>query len=120
VGFGSYSGSVIASGSWGGPVVNMPVPAAPSDSWEGYLHNIGPANKILFSSEIKNNAALQKSIGHRAIGVVYNPSQEQGNYLPSVIPKRYDAFIYLDQTSALHPIPISQRNEPPDTYPSGF
>jgi len=44
----------------------------------------------------------------------------QGNYVPSIIPKRYDAFIYLDQTTALHPIEISQRNEPPDTYPSGF
>lgn len=120
VGFGSYRGSVIASNTWGGAIINMPVPAAPANSWEGYLHSLGATNKILFSAEIKNNTTLQGSIGHRAIGVVYNPNDEQGNYVPSIIPKRYDAFIYLDQTTALHPIQISQRNEPPDTYPSGF
>lgn len=120
VGFGSYQGSVIASNTWGGSMLTMPVPAAPADSWEGYLHSISPANKIILSSEIKNNASLQNSVGHRAIGVVYNPNNERGNYVPSIIPKRYDAFVFIDQTSALHPIPIQPANEPPDTYPSGF
>ncbi|GEO07656.1 erythromycin esterase family protein [Segetibacter aerophilus] len=120
VGFGSYQGSVIASNTWGGPIQIMPVPAAPAGSWEGYLHSISPANKILLSSELRSNGSLQNSIGHRAIGVVYNPNNEQGNYVPSIIPKRYDAFVFIDQTSALHPIPIQQQNEPPDTYPSGF
>jgi erythromycin esterase len=120
VGFGSYQGSVIASNTWGGPIQIMPVPAAPANSWESYLHSISPANKIILSSELRSNGPLQSSIGHRAIGVVYNPNNEQGNYVPSVIPKRYDAFVFIDQTSALHPIPIQQLNEPPDTYPSGF
>jgi erythromycin esterase-like protein len=120
VGFGSYQGSVIASGSWGGAVRTMPVPPAPPNSWEGYLHAISPANKIILSSEISNHATLQQPIGHRAIGVVYDPNREQGNYVPSVIPKRYDAFVFIDQTSALHPIGTEGRNEPPDTYPSGF
>jgi hypothetical protein len=35
-------------------------------------------------------------------------------------PKRYHAFVFIDQTSALHPIGTEGRNEPPDTYPSGF
>jgi erythromycin esterase-like protein len=40
-----------------------------------------------------------------AIGVVYRPKHEHfGNYVPSKIPYRYNAFIYLDETSALHPI----------------
>jgi erythromycin esterase-like protein len=64
--------------------------------------------------------SLQKALGHRAIGVVYDPDHEQGNYVPSIIPKRYDAFVFIDKTSALHPIQIQQRKEPPDTYPSGF
>jgi erythromycin esterase-like protein len=63
---------------------------------------------------------LSKQVGHRAIGVVYNPAREQGNYVPSVIPKRYDAFLFFDKTTALHPITTTQRNEPPDTYPSGY
>ncbi|MDB5204968.1 MAG: protein-L-isoaspartate O-methyltransferase [Flavisolibacter sp.] len=120
VGFGSYEGSVIASSQWGGTIQQMPVPAAPLNSWEGYLHSIGANNKLILSSEISGIAALQKQVGHRAIGVVYNPSAESGNYVPSIISKRYDAFLYIDRTSALHPIQIPVRNEPPDTYPSGF
>jgi erythromycin esterase len=120
VGFGSYSGSVIASNTWGGPILRMEAPAAPRDSWEGLLHAQGATNKIILSSELRDNAALQKSIGHRAIGVVYNPAREQGNYVPSIIPKRYDAFVYIDQTTALHPINTPVKREPPDTYPSGY
>jgi erythromycin esterase len=120
VGFGSYQGSVIASTNWNGPIQKMNVPPAPATSWEGMLHHSGGGNKLLFSSELKSNPALQKSIGHRAIGVVYSPSREQGNYVPSILPKRYDAFIYFDQTTALHPIGTSPRREPGDTYPSGY
>lgn len=120
VGFGSYQGTVIASGNWGGAIQRMNVPPAPANSWEGALHAISPSNKIILSKEIKDIPSLQQSIGHRAIGVVYNPNQEQGNYVPSIIPKRYDAFVFIDQTSALHPLGTSARREPPDTYPSGF
>lgn len=58
--------------------------------------------------------------GHRAIGVVYHPNRERfGNYVSSVMPRRYDAFLYLDETSALHPLHIQPRTErePPETYP---
>jgi erythromycin esterase len=120
VGFGSYEGSVIAASSWGGAIQVMPVPAAPAGSWEGYLHRISTANKIILSNEIRERSGFQNSVGHRAIGVVYNPNQEQGNYVPSVIPKRYDAFVYIDRTTALRPLGTPVRNEPPDTYPSGY
>ena len=59
-------------------------------------------------------------LGNRAIGVVYDPGNERGNYVPSVIPERYDAFIFIDFTHALHPLGTSPKNEPPDTYPSGY
>ncbi|HLJ56354.1 MAG TPA: erythromycin esterase family protein [Chthonomonadaceae bacterium] len=58
--------------------------------------------------------------GHRAIGVVYQPAFEQwGNYVPTVLPDRYDAFLYIDETHALHPLHIqpSADAEPPETYP---
>jgi erythromycin esterase-like protein len=120
VGFGSYKGTVIAAGEWGGAIERMNVPAAKKGSWEDLLHQQGAHDKILFSSELKQNEALMKPIGHRAIGVVYNPARESGNYVPSVIPNRYDAFIYIDQTKALSPLGTTPKNEPPDTYPSGY
>jgi erythromycin esterase-like protein len=120
IGSGSYSGSVIASDQWGGPITTMSVPPAQNGSWEELLHRTGAGNKIVLSSELKQNNALMQSIGQRAIGVVYDPNNENGNYVPSVIPNRYDAFVFIDRTSALHPINVSTRNEPPDTYPSGY
>jgi len=60
--------------------------------------------------------------GHRAIGVVYDPEYEAfSNYVPSVLPRRYDAFLYLDETEALHPLHLVPRpeREPPETFPSG-
>ncbi|PRY10179.1 erythromycin esterase-like protein [Pontibacter ummariensis] len=121
VGFGSYSGTVIAAGSWGAPMRTIPVPPAAEGSWEQILHLLGPTNKIILSKDIRNENFLKRPIGHRAIGVVYNPELEHlGNYVPSVIPKRYDAFIFIDTTQALHPIEtITVSKEPPDLYPWG-
>ncbi|HEX8268512.1 MAG TPA: erythromycin esterase family protein [Flavobacterium sp.] len=120
VGFGSYEGTVIASDRWGGKVEAMKVPAAKKGSWEELLHREGAENKILLSKELKSNKSLLKTIGHRAIGVQYNPRAESGNYVPTVIPYRYDAFIYIDKTRALDPISMKVKNEPPDLYPSGM
>jgi erythromycin esterase-like protein len=119
VGFGGYSGKVIASTEWGSAIQSMNVPNAQKGSWEYLLHQQGTGNQLVFSNEIRDQQTLQKSIGNRAIGVVYNPSNERGNYVPSVIPNRYDAFLFFDQTTALRPLNTPARNEPPDTYPWG-
>ncbi len=99
----------------------MPVPPAQAQSWETILHQTPPANKIVLTKELKTIAEAMKSRGHRAIGVVYNPKLEHlGNYVPTIVPKRYDAFLYIDQTQALHPLDTPLKdNEPPDLYPSG-
>jgi hypothetical protein len=54
--------------------------------------------------------------------VVYRPEYEFGNYVPTVLPRRYDAFLYLDRTEALHPLHEVQpreEGEVPETYPTG-
>ncbi len=121
-GFGSYKGSVIAGVEWEAPMEIMKVPDAKPGSWEDILHSLGAENKLLLSRELKNISELQKPVGHRAIGVVYNPAYERyGNYVPSVIPQRYDAFLYLDETRALHPLNIKQDNNlPPELYPWNY
>jgi erythromycin esterase len=105
---------------WGGSILTMKVPKARKDSWEALLHTAGAGNKLLFSNRLAQTERLKTPIGNRAIGVEYNPASEQGNYVPTVIPKRYDAFIFIDQTTALKPLGTAPRNEPPDTYPSGY
>jgi erythromycin esterase len=112
-GFGSYQGSVIAASSWGNKTQSMEVPPGITGSWEAMLHAIAPVNKIVFLDNLRGNNALMQRIGHRAIGVVYNPAAEQGNYVPSILPERYNAFVFIDETEALTPLyapAIGRRN----------
>lgn len=121
VGFGSYSGTVIAGNEWGAPMQEMEVPPAREGSIEYNLHReMGEDLYLLFNKE-EIQKKYSDSIKHRAIGVVYNPAYERhGNYVPSVMSKRYDAFIFLDQTKALHPLHMKPHQEKmPDTYPFG-
>ena len=120
VGFGSYRGTVIAADEWGGRMETMRVPPAQRGSWEELLHRQSAEDKILFSNQLQPYEHLMKTIGHRAIGVQYDPANERGNFVPSIIPLRYDAFIFFDETRALRPLGTRAKNEPPDTYPSGY
>ena len=93
VGFGTYSGSVIASTEWGVDLRVTNVPQAQPGRWEDLMHKAGARNQyLLFNND--NREKFKETIGHRAIGVVYRPEYEQyGNYVPSVMSSRYDGFI---------------------------
>ncbi len=122
VGFGTYRGSVIAGNSWGAPMEVMPVPEARRDSWEALLHAASAEDKFLILPLALENGAFLMPRGHRAIGVVYDPKQERfGNYVPTVLPNRYDAFLFIDESEALHPLHLApyDTEEPPETYPWG-
>ncbi|GAA4707939.1 erythromycin esterase family protein [Brevibacillus fulvus] len=105
VGFGTYRGTVIAARGWGEPLQRMQVPPAQTNSWEDMLHEAGPENKLILFSE-NREAYRQQAIGHRAIGVVYFPEDERGNYVPTILSMRYDAFVYVEQTNALTPLVV--------------
>jgi erythromycin esterase len=127
VGFGTYKGSVIASKTWGEPMERMIVPPAVNGSWDSFLHhsnNVGQSKLLTFShiDKIKTGSSFFESKGQRAIGVVYNPSYERyGNYVETILPIRYDAFLFIDETHALHPLhmPVSPDEELPETFPTG-
>ncbi|RFS20650.1 erythromycin esterase family protein [Chitinophaga silvatica] len=121
LGFGAYQGQVMAGSRWGAPMRSVAVPPAQSGSWEQLLKIEGSGNKWLWMDDLRNTQFLEVPVGHRAIGVVYNPEYEQyGNYVPSILPLRYDAFIYLDQVTALHPLHIKpDGRQMPETYPFG-
>lgn len=122
VGFGSYKGTVTAGRNWGAPMQTMLMPEATKGSWECLLHQAGQENKLLLMEDFtSNDMMMENRIGHRAIGVVYNPQYEQyGNYVPTILPLRYDAFIYLDETHALYPIHMQpDGHQMPETYPFG-
>ena len=106
VGFGTHHGSVIAADKWGVPFEKMSVPPARKDSWEDVLQQAGAFDKYLIFND-GNREHFTEWTGHRAIGVVYNPDYEHlGNYVPTRISYRYDAFIYIEETKALKPLII--------------
>jgi erythromycin esterase len=122
VGFGSYKGTVIAGNEWGGVMQKMEVPEARKDSWEDILHQSSAGDKLIITEDIESHPEMLKPLNHRAIGVIYKPDMDYyGNYVPGLIPKRYDAFIYLDETQALHPVKTKTDDQlTPETYPWGF
>ncbi|PLW81288.1 protein-L-isoaspartate O-methyltransferase [Kineobactrum sediminis] len=121
IGFGSYRGSVLAGSSWGSPVQEIDLPEARENSWEEWCHQAGTQFYIA-SGDLMDVPELQRRVPHRAVGVVYNPRHERyGNYVPSIIPQRYDHFIFFDETRGLHAIDIREdKAKMPDTYPYGF
>lgn len=121
VGFGTYKGEVIAGSSWGAPMEVMKVPEARPGSLEHLLHQDSHENKLFFSKDELIQKTFAKTRGHRAIGVVYNPDREAGNYVPTRLTSRYDAFMFIDETKALNPLHIKpDGNQIPETYPFSF
>lgn len=125
VGFGSYEGSVTASYMWNGPILQYDVPEARPGTIEHACHHaissVGHENFYFLIDPSDHNSILNTVVGHRAIGVVYDPELEhRGNFVPTSISNRYDAFIYLDRTNALTPlgVPFDKRKFP-ETYPFG-
>ncbi|TVQ87723.1 MAG: erythromycin esterase family protein [Chromatiaceae bacterium] len=104
VGFGTHRGSVLAGRAWAAPLERMRVPPAAPGSIEAAMHEAGPGD-LLFLFDAGTPAVLRHPYGHRAIGVVYHPEREvPGNYVDTVLPQRYDAFLFIEETTALTPL----------------
>lgn len=101
VGFGTHRGEVVAGSSWGAPQQVMQVPRAIPGSLEDVLLRVGEQPFLLLMDEVRDVPGLAGFTGHRAIGVTYDPRQERGNYVATVLPERYDAFIFIPVTTAL-------------------
>ncbi|MGY1636549.1 erythromycin esterase family protein [Geodermatophilus sp. SYSU D00742] len=113
VGFGSHRGGVIAGSEWGAQMQRMEVPPARAGSLEALLHQeLGEDALLVWSPGGPLPAALDRRLDHRAIGVVYRPERERwGNYVPTVLGQRYDAFLYLDTSRALDPLHLERPGE---------
>jgi erythromycin esterase len=121
MGFSSYEGSVIAGKMWGGKMQRMNVPPAVKGSIEYILHNDSAEDKLMLLDNPYWKDRFHDYLPHRAIGVVYNPEYERGNYVPTLLPSRYDALIHIDSSNALHPIYVKpNETQMPETYPFGF
>jgi erythromycin esterase-like protein len=101
----------------------MPVPAARHGSLEDILHDTAPERALFVFPDQAAGAPdlLSDWLGHRAIGVVYHPERERsGNYVPTKLGDRYDAFVWLDQTRGVRPLRTHEAAAAePETWPLG-
>ncbi|NKX54823.1 erythromycin esterase family protein [Arthrobacter sp. E918] len=121
IGFAGGRGSVIAADSWGSAERTMPVPAARPGSHEELLGQALPGPSLLMFDG-RDGPWLSAWLGHRAIGVVYDPRRDAGNYVPTLMGERYDALIWFPDTQALQPLQHETGAEGPEleTEPTGF
>jgi len=125
LGMSSYQGEVIAGKAWGASEEIMKLPRALACSYEEFFHKAAQnmnSNSILTQlRSLPKESALYRRLGHRAVGVVYDPKHEsRSQYVPTVMAKRYDAMMFVNETTALRPIETTfSRGEFPETYPSG-
>lgn len=111
VGFGTDHGTVAAAHDWDGPMERMHVRAAHPESYERLCHDSGVAAFVLQLREPKRadvRAELLAPRLERAIGVVYRPTTElQSHYFHASLPVQFDAWIWFDETRAVHPASLA-------------
>ncbi len=112
VGLGGFQGGVIAGEQWGAQMRHMSVPPARSGSLEAVLHGLVGEDALFVLPRSGGPEWLSRRLDHRAIGVVYRPERERwGNYVPTVLGERYDAFLYLEETAPLQPLHLERAEE---------
>jgi protein-L-isoaspartate(D-aspartate) O-methyltransferase len=122
VGFGTHTGTVAAASDWGGDMEVKRVRPSHRDSYERLCHEAGvPA----FLLDLRRDEALRRRLLEprleRFIGVVYRPDTERmSHYADASLPQQFDAFVWLDETSAVTPLgPEHAKGDAPETYPFG-
>jgi erythromycin esterase-like protein len=79
----------------------MTIPPAISNSIEYKLNQIDQESfYLIFDKEDRKKKNL-KSMGNRAVGVVYNPKRDKRQFVPTIVPMRYDALFFFKKTTAL-------------------
>lgn len=124
VGFSTYSGTVTAASSWGGPAERKRVRPARADSWEALLHKAGKPRYWIDTRDPRVRVALQGERLGRAIGVLYLPeSERQSHYYETRLAEQFDHVLHFDHTRAVEPLErtsVWEMGEVPETFPTGL
>ena len=124
VGFGTHSGHVAAASDWDGPMEVKQIRPSMAGSYERLCHDAGCANFLLPLRNPKSEQLIEdlsKPRLERAIGVIYRPETElQSHYFQAVLPRQFDEYIWVDQSSAVSPLTTEVIEGLPDTYPFGL
>ena len=122
IGFGTDHGTVAAASNWDSPMEIKQVTPAHRQSYEHQFHRTEAAGLMLplRSGSADLREALSKRRLERAIGVIYRPETElASHYFEADLARQFDAYIWIDATSAVTPIETHMLQGVPDTYPFG-
>jgi erythromycin esterase-like protein len=123
IGFGTDRGTVTAATAWDGePEILDVIPSLPG-SWGAVLREAGPERFLLDlrTAGAPLTQALSEQRLERYIGVVYLRETERlSHYISSALGKEYDAFIWMEETQAVEPLPLEELRELPEEHPFGI
>jgi erythromycin esterase-like protein len=112
----------MAADEWGAaPSVKTVLPSRP-DSWERVFRDAGHARSL---TNWRADPALAADLSlrrlERAIGVIYRPeSERQSHYFDAHLSRQFDAMVWFEETSAVHPLAGAPAEGAPDVYPFGL
>jgi protein-L-isoaspartate(D-aspartate) O-methyltransferase len=123
IGLGTHTGTVAAATDWDSPMEVKQVRPSHRDSYERQCHDAAVPRFLLDlgTDEAVRRALLPQRL-ERFIGVIYRPETELlSHYAEASLPQQFDAFVWLDETSAVTPLgPEHAAVAVPDTYPFGL
>jgi erythromycin esterase-like protein len=125
VGFGTHTGTVTAASDWDGDHETKRVLPSRSDSYERACHD-AEIPRFLLDLGAGRHEVLRNRLStprlERYIGVIYRPETERwSHYSESVLPEQYDAWVWLDETTALAPLVMHEPHEGEgETFPFGL
>ncbi len=123
IGFGTDHGTVAAASNWDEPMEIKQVRPSHPQSYEHVFHRSEQPGLILSLAENPNLelvGELAKPRLERAIGVIYRPETElASHYFEAELPRQFDEYIWVDESSAVTPLTTSELRGMPDTYPFG-
>ena len=124
IGFGTNAGTVAAASDWDGPMEIKRVRQSRPDSYEAQCHHVG-IERFLLDLRAGEHDSLRRLLAQprleRYIGVIYRPETERwSHYSLATLPDQYDAFVWVDETCAVTPLPTTTTPGEDETYPFGL
>ncbi len=124
IGFGTDHGTVAAASNWDEPMEIKQVRPAHPQSYERLFHLTGQPGLITPLTRNQNLEVIGELAQprlERAIGVIYRPETElASHYFEAILPRQFDEYIWVDQSTAVTPLTTAELQGVPDTYPFGI
>lgn len=124
LGFGTHVGTVAAADDWDHPMQVKRINPSLPESFERLMHDAGVPRFLLDLRQggypglrdVLSSARLE-----RFIGLIYRPDAERhDHYLEASLARQFDGYVWLDETTAVTPLPVRERCGDEETFPFGL